>query len=171
MNPVKKYHKRYLSAKKSLGISGDRDSLLKLIESNPSGLNNYFMAAMGMSTLMLRLGAVIQMCQKLERLDDDGDALFMKQILDNLRETLPSDTSWKNLWLASAEQEEWTKPVTRSKKEDYGLLILKDPIGEMTGHFGLSVIPPDLTHYLVFLSWHYQLIMKFLVITVTTKIF
>jgi hypothetical protein len=76
------------------------------------------MAAFGMSTLMLRLGAVIQMSQKFERLDDAGDALFLKQILDNLRETLPSDTSWKNLWTLSAESAEWLAPTIKPKNAE-----------------------------------------------------
>ena len=53
--------------------------------------------------------------QKFERLDEAGDALFLKQILDNLRETLPSDTSWKNLWTLSAESEEWLAPTVKPK--------------------------------------------------------
>jgi hypothetical protein len=73
------------------------------------------MAALGMSTLLLRFGAVIQLSQKFEQLDDHGDALFLKQVLDNLRESLPSDTSWKNLWALSAEEEEWLKPVLKPK--------------------------------------------------------
>jgi len=115
MNPVHQYHQRYLELKSEKAISADLDTLQRLVEEDPAGLNNFYMAALGMSTLMLRLGAVIQLCQKFERLDDQGDALFMKQILDNLRESLPSDTSWKNLWALSAEDESWMAPIVKPK--------------------------------------------------------
>ena len=115
MNPVHQYYKRYLELKSEKAISTDLDNLQRLVEEDPAGLNNFYMAALGMSTLMLRLGAVIQLCQKFERLDDQGDALFMKQILDNLRESLPSDTSWKNLWALSAEDERWMAPTVKPK--------------------------------------------------------
>jgi hypothetical protein len=115
MNPIQKYHERYLALKSEKGILNDSDSLLNLIESDAVGLNNYFMSALGLSTLILRFGAVIQLCQKFERLDEQGDALFLKQVLDNLRESLPSDSSWKNLWALSAEEESWLQPVLKPK--------------------------------------------------------
>jgi hypothetical protein len=115
MNPIDKYHERFLQLKKEKNIKPDSEVILKLIETDPAGLNNYYMAALGMSTLLLRFGAVIQLCQKFENLDEHGDALFLKQILDNLRESLPSDTSWKNLWALSAEEEAWLKPVLKPK--------------------------------------------------------
>ena len=115
MNPIQSYHERFLALKSEKKISTDSEAILKLIDSDLAGLNNYFMAALGMSTLILRFGAVIQLCSKFEQLDDQGDALFLKQILDNLRETLPSDTSWKNLWALSAENENWLKPVVKPK--------------------------------------------------------
>lgn len=118
MNPVHQYYKRYLELKSEKAISTDLDNLQRLVEEDPAGLNNFYMAALGMSTLMLRLGAVIQLCQKFERLDDQGDALFMKQILDNLRESLPSDTSWKNLWALSAEDERWMAPIVKPKNAE-----------------------------------------------------
>ncbi len=115
MNPIHKFHERFLQLKKEKNIKPDSEVILKLIETDPAGLNNYYMAALGMSTLLLRFGAVIQLCQKFENLDKQGDALFLKQILDNLRESLPSDTSWKNLWVMSAEDEVWLKPVLKPK--------------------------------------------------------
>jgi hypothetical protein len=118
MNPLHKYHERFQQIKAEKNISSDSAQILNLIESDPAGLNNYFMAAFGMSTLMLRLGAVIQMCQKFERQEEAGDALFLKQILDNLRETLPSDTSWKNLWTLSAESEQWLAPTRKPKNAE-----------------------------------------------------
>ena len=118
MNPIQKYHDRYLLIQSEKEIQRDEEIIRSLIENDPVGLNNFFMAALGMSTLILRFGAVIQLCQKIERLDDKGDALFMKQILDNLRESLPSDTSWKNLWALSAEDETWLKPITKQKNDE-----------------------------------------------------
>jgi len=118
MNPIHKYHERFLQLKKEKNIKPDSEVILKLIETDPAGLNNYYMAALGMSTLLLRFGAVIQLCQKFENLDKQGDALFLKQILDNLRESLPSDTSWKNLWAMSAEDEVWLKPVLKPKNDE-----------------------------------------------------
>jgi hypothetical protein len=91
MNPIQKYHSRYLEIKKEKAITSDIESIERLLNSDISGLNNYFMAGFGLATLLLRMGAVIQLCKKLDKLDDHGDALFMKQILDNLRETLPSE--------------------------------------------------------------------------------
>jgi hypothetical protein len=115
MNPIQPYHERFLALKSEKGIQADSEVILQLIETDAAGLNNYFMAALGMSTLVLRLGAVIQLCQKFEQLDEHGDALFLKQILDNLRESLPSDTSWKNLWALSATDENWLAPVVKPK--------------------------------------------------------
>lgn len=118
MNPIHKYHDRFLQLKSEKGIHANSELLLNLIETDPAGLNNYFMAALGMSTLLLRFGAVIQLCQKFEQLDEHGDALFLKQILDNLRESLPSDTSWKNLWTLSATEEKWLTPVMKPKNAE-----------------------------------------------------
>ena len=115
MNPIQHYHKRYEEIKHEKKVSSDIDVLNDLIENDNAGLNNFFMAAFGMSTLILRMGAVIQMCRKFELLDDYGDALFTKQVLDNLRETLPSDTSWKNVWNISAVDEDWRKPTIQAK--------------------------------------------------------
>ena len=85
MNPIQSYHERFLALKSEKGIQADSEyRILQLIETDNAGLNNYFMAALGMSTLILRFGAVIQLCQKFENLDEHGDALFLKQILDNL---------------------------------------------------------------------------------------
>lgn len=115
-SPIQKYHQRFIEIKAEKGINTDVSSLSELIEKDPAGVNNYFMAAIGMSTLMLRIGAVIQLCSKLQRLDDQGDALFMKQVIDNLRESLPSDTSWKNIWMISVSQEStWSNPIQQTK--------------------------------------------------------
>ena len=42
-----------------------------------SDFNNYYMAALGLSTLLLRLGAVVSLCKKLHHLDDKEDASFI----------------------------------------------------------------------------------------------
>jgi len=115
MNPIQKYHDRYVELKDEKNISTDHDALMQLIEADPAGLNNFFMAGFGMSTMILRMGAVIQLCRKFENLDEQGDALFTRQVLDNLRETLPSDTSWKNLWIISSMDEAWKTPSVQPK--------------------------------------------------------
>jgi hypothetical protein len=118
MNPIQQYHERFLLLKSEKGIQADSETIQRIIDADAAGLNNYMMAALGMSTLVLRLGAVIQLCKKFEHLDDQGDALFLKQILDNLRESLPSDTSWKNLWALSATDEKWLVPIVKPKNGD-----------------------------------------------------
>lgn len=118
MNPVEKYCKRYIDIKNEKRIESKDSVLLDLILNNPSGLNNYFMAALGMSTVILRLGAVIQLCKKLEKLDDKGDIIFLKQIVDNLREILPSDTEWKTIWSMSAEDEDWMIPIKKNNNKE-----------------------------------------------------
>ena len=115
MNPIKKYVDRYLEIRDQKEIKANQESVLKLLDTDAAGLNNYFMAGLGVCTLMLRLGALIQMCRKFEALDDAGDALFLKQIIDNLRETLPSDTNWKNLWVISAHEDKWQEPALQPK--------------------------------------------------------
>jgi hypothetical protein len=108
MSPFQKYHDRFSTLKeKLLG-----DDVRVWIENDASSLNNLIMAGMGMGTLFLRMGAVIQMCEKLHDGDSGNDALFMKQMMDNLQETLPSDTNWKNLWYASMTMgSAWEKSI------------------------------------------------------------
>ncbi len=103
MNPFQQYHHRYNEIK--AGIANDliQEVFPDLIQNHPARLNNLFMAGLGMGTLFLRMGAVIQMSRKLHDGDTSNDALFVKQVMENLRETLPSDTNWKNLWYASMQ--------------------------------------------------------------------
>jgi hypothetical protein len=116
MNPFIKYHDRYHEILGSLSGSLENDTLVSLIENEPAKLNNLFMAGLGMSTLFLRMGAVIQMSKKLHDGDSNDDALFMKQVMDNLRETLPSDTNWKNLWYASMQEgSKWQQAIPLGK--------------------------------------------------------
>jgi hypothetical protein len=115
MSPLYQYHNRYIQLRDEL--SGIK--LQELIEVEPSKLNNLFMAGMGMGTLFLRMGAVIQMSEKLHDGDTNNDALFMKQVVDNLRETLPSDTNWKNLWNASMQiDSKWSKAIPRDSNKN-----------------------------------------------------
>lgn len=118
MNPFLIYHDRYHTILQSLADQLQADGLIVLIENEPAKLNNLFMAGMGMSTLFLRMGAVIQMSRKLHDGDNSNDALFMKQVMDNLCETLPSDSNWKNLWYYSMQDgSKWQQavPMDRDK--------------------------------------------------------
>ena len=114
MNPIHKYYDRYKELKKDKSIVSDEQRILKLLQTDISGLNNFFMAALGMSTLMLRLGAVIQVCRKFEKLDAQADLLFSRQLLDNLKEIMPSDSNWKKLWEVSTENKYWKAPGLKS---------------------------------------------------------
>jgi hypothetical protein len=110
MTPFIQYHSRYLGFRTALDVS----QLLKHVEEDAAGLNNLFMAGLGMGTLFLRMGAVIQISEKLHDGDTSNDALFLKQVMDNLRETLPSDTNWKSLWYASLTPDsKWDKASPR----------------------------------------------------------
>lgn len=121
MNSLIKFHERYKTLKPENITS--KEEMEAFILSNPTELNNFFMAALGFATLTLRLGAVILLCKKLEKGDEQEDALFLKQVLDNLRETLPSDSNWKNVWLISAEENtEWSYFSKCSKKGEQSLL-------------------------------------------------
>ena len=110
---IKRYQDRYQDIKNNLGLhTANTNEIIDLIDKQKSDFNNYYMAALGLSTLLLRLGAVVSLCKKLHHLDDKGDALFMKQVIDNLRESLPSDTSWRIIWEISAtEDSHWNKPL------------------------------------------------------------
>ncbi len=115
MSAFQQYHNRYLQLKNEL-IAFE---LLDCIENQSSKLNNLFMAGLGMSTLFLRMGAVIQMSEKLHDGDSSNDALFMKQVMENLRETLPSDTNWKNLWYAAMQPEsKWDLAIPKNANKN-----------------------------------------------------
>ena len=115
MTPFKQYYSRYLTLKEKVAQANFHN----LIRNDKVTLNNLFMAGLGMGTLFLRMGAVIQMSEKLHDGDTSNDALFMKQVVDNLRETLPSDTNWKNLWYASIQAEsKWEKAIPRDNNNN-----------------------------------------------------
>ena len=74
------------------------------------------MSGLGASTLILRLGAVINLSRKLEEGDAEEDALLMKQILENLREVLPTDTNWKRVWQITCDlKSPWAECVNSAK--------------------------------------------------------
>ena len=115
-SPIFKYLERYLDLKTKLPLTNECNELHSLIQNKPAELNNFFMAGLGLSTLLLRLGAVIQLSNKLNDGNQENDALFMKQVLDNLRETLPSDTNWKHLWvISSTKNSPWEIPSITPK--------------------------------------------------------
>ena len=119
MNPFEQYHSRYIKLKNDYSLKLADSNLLEFIEKEPAQLNNLIMAGMGMSTLFIRMGAVIQMSKKLHDGDSSNDALFLKQVMDNLRETKPSDTNWRELWEASMQSgSEWEKPCIPPKNAD-----------------------------------------------------
>ena len=115
--PISNYVDRFIDQYNALGLDNiDQDGLENLVLTSPTQLNNLFMSGLGASTLILRLGAVIQLSKRLEEGDADEDALLMKQILENLREILPTDTNWKTVWQICCESEsEWAKCVEHEK--------------------------------------------------------
>ncbi len=114
MTVFEQYHSRYTALNNEL----KEIDFLDLLENQSSKLNNMFMAGLGMGTLFLRMGAVIQLSERLNDGDTSNDALFMKQVMENLRETLPSDTNWKNLWYASMQLDsKWDNALLRDNSK------------------------------------------------------
>ncbi len=111
--PISNYVDRFISQYKSLNLeNNDLDFLTDLIINKKTQVNNLLMSGLGASTLILRLGAVINLSIKLEEGSDEEDVLLMKQILDNIREILPSDTNWKNVLKITCDpKSEWYKSV------------------------------------------------------------
>ena len=115
--PISNYVNRFLVQYRELELENiDHEGLENLVLTRPALINNLFMSGLGASTLILRLGAVIQLAKRLDEGDTDEDALLMKQILENLREILPSDTNWKTVWQICCEPEsDWSKCVEHEK--------------------------------------------------------
>ena len=114
MTVFEQYHSRYIALNNEL----KEIDFLDLLENQSSKLNNLFMAGLGMGILFLRMGAVIQLSERLHDGDTGNDALFMKQVMENLRETLPSDTNWKNLWYASMQLDsKWDNALFRDNNK------------------------------------------------------
>ena len=108
-NYIDRFNEQYTALKLE---SIELEDFNEIILNKASQLNNLFMSGLGASTLILRLGAVIQLCKRLDDGNADEDALLMKQILENLRDTLPSDTNWKTIWQICCDIEsDWYKCV------------------------------------------------------------
>jgi hypothetical protein len=122
---LKKYLDRYFVQLHKLELENFEDDRVKtLISNNSSDLNNLLMAGMGACTLMIRFGAVYQLAKKFEKGDVKEDALLTKQIIENLRENLPSDTNWKVIWeiCSAADDEKWIAPLLKPKNEQQNIL-------------------------------------------------
>ena len=124
MKPFEQYYSRYQAIRKECQEQLDENNFLAFIDKDAGKLNNLMMAGLGMGTLFLRMGAVIQMSAKLHDGDTSNDALYMKQVIDNLRETLPSDTNWKNLWYASIHPgSKWETAIPKNSKENNNTIL------------------------------------------------
>ena len=115
--PISNYVERFQEQFEALNLSAASDEdYEKLINNSSSRLNNLLMSGLGACTLILRMGAVINLAKKLEEGSDAEDALLMKQIIDNLREVLPSDTNWKTIWKITCNTDsDWYKCVDSEK--------------------------------------------------------
>ena len=109
--PISTYVDRFNEQYQELNIDiHNLEALSEITISKASKLNNLFMAGLGAATLILRLGAVINLCRKLEEGSPEEDALLLKQIIENLRDNLPSDTNWKTiLSISSNEDSPWNE--------------------------------------------------------------
>ena len=124
MKPFEQYHTRYKEIREEYQEQLNENNFLSFIDKDASKLNNLIMAGLGMGTLFLRMGSVIQMSAKLHDGDTSNDALYMKQVIDNLRETLPSDTNWKNLWYASIHPgSKWETAIPKNSKENNNTIL------------------------------------------------
>ena len=122
---LNEYVSRFNSQLKELELtSGDQQILQQALREKSAAVNNLFMAGMGAATLMLRLGAVYQLVKRLEEGNVDEDALLTKQIIQNLRENLPSDTNWKVIWeiCLDHKDERWSAPLIKPKDEQQHIL-------------------------------------------------
>ena len=60
--PISNYVNRFINQYSELGLENiDQEGLENLVLTSPTQLNNLFMSGLGASTLILRLGAVIQL--------------------------------------------------------------------------------------------------------------
>tara|TARA_B110000503_G_scaffold39034_1_gene64208 strand:+ start:7245 stop:8765 length:1521 start_codon:yes stop_codon:yes gene_type:complete len=115
--PISNYVDRFREQFEALNLSASsNEDYENLINNNASRLNNLLMSGLGACTLILRMGAVINLAKKIEEGSDEEDALLMKQIIDNLREVLPSDTNWKTIWKITCKPEsDWYRCVDSVK--------------------------------------------------------
>lgn len=115
--PLSTYVNRFNEQYTQLKLDNINDEqFIELISERKAAVNNLLMAGLGASTLILRLGAVVQLSKKLEEGTPEDDVLLMKQIVDSLSENLPSDTSWKVIWSITCPPESpWRACITTSK--------------------------------------------------------
>jgi hypothetical protein len=120
MNPFEIYYNRYQDLKKKLEKNYSFENEFSLmIENEPVQLNNFLMAGLGLGTLFLRMGAIIQLCEKMEKFKPDSNksdnASFYKIVADNLIYQLPADGNWMNIWEVSMEKGSlWDKKTINS---------------------------------------------------------
>tara|TARA_B100000131_G_scaffold30576_1_gene28604 strand:+ start:5128 stop:6630 length:1503 start_codon:yes stop_codon:yes gene_type:complete len=115
--PLCTYVNRFNEQYENLNLDNmNIERLMNVMIEEKTSLNNLFMAGLGASTLILRLGAIIQLSKKLKEGTPKEDALLIKQIVENLSDNLPSDTSWKIIWyITCADSSPWKSCVTSSK--------------------------------------------------------
>ena len=142
--PISNYIERFNYQYKSLKLdNADTSTIEELILNNKAQINNLLMSGLGASTLILRLGAVINLSIKLEEGSDEEDVLLMKQILDNIREILPTDTNWKNiLKITSSEDSPW-HPFVNSQKSKLSLFEKFVSFRNKFVHERISLRPSD----------------------------
>ena len=120
--PISNYVERFDNQYKFLKLdSADTSAIEELILNNKAQINNLLMLGLGASTLMLRLGAVINLSIKLEEGSDEEDVILMKQIIDNIREILPTDTNWKNILKITSSEDSLWFPFVNSEKSKLSL--------------------------------------------------
>jgi hypothetical protein len=96
--PLSNYTDRFYAQYAELNLENcDIELFEKFINDSKGKVNNLLMSGLGSCTLLLRLSAVINLSLRLEEGTDEEDILLMRQILDNIRETLPTDSNWKNI--------------------------------------------------------------------------
>lgn len=111
-NPVQKYVDRYDKQLTNLGLDEicqiDKPIIQQKLdipnkEQFLASLNNFYMAALGLGTLLLRLGAIIEISEAMHKGDEDEasdlekNSSLIKQLLANLKDSKPTDTNWRNL--------------------------------------------------------------------------
>jgi transcription termination factor NusB len=121
---LQKFIERFSEQRTKLFEKGNE--LETLVIEERSAVNNMLLSGMGACTMILRMGAVYLLGKKLHHGNDEQDGLFLKKILDNLSETLPSDTNWFNIWNESLEKEDEKWAVLAQKNGNQSLEISLD---------------------------------------------
>ena len=84
--PISNYIDRYNSMFDELFSNEiSEENLSELIIHNKALLNNLILSGLGTSTLLLRLGAVIQLCKKLKMGTPEDDQLLIKNQYGNFK--------------------------------------------------------------------------------------